>query len=307
MVSTMEPPSFTVIGMAQTKPFVIIAADPDTPTPQTRYLVSEFFALNPSPPEGIDNQTLVIDATSLQDFNISAHYGSHTPVLCEMSATIARPTPRLGHGSPEASPYKKGVGLVASQDLNLNVVKRAFEDASIPANLAIKFNPSALLEVTFPESTGKDVTLHAGIQLPRNSTAGPPTFSAIGDIGNGPFLIATVDPDAPTPQAPTSAQIRHFLAPNFFANGRPFTPVQSLDNGTAAISEFLQPTPPAGSDAHRYIFLLFKQPRGFNDQTLVTPATPIQLFNISTFAVATGLGDPIAGTFMLVAPDPPVA
>jgi hypothetical protein len=54
----------------------------------------------------------------------------------------------------------------------------------------------------------------------------------------------------------------------------------------------------------RYIFLLFKQPDGFNDQTVVTPNTPTSLFNISAFAQEVGLGDPIAGTFMLVAPDP---
>ncbi|KAG6887358.1 hypothetical protein C0992_012661 [Termitomyces sp. T32_za158] len=101
-----------------------------------------------------------------------------------------------------------------------------------------------------------------------------------------------------------SAQIRHFLGPNFFAECVTEGHVHDLVNRTAAISEFLQPTPPAGSDAHRYIFLLFNQPTGFNAQTLVTPTTPITLFNISAFAEATGLGNPIAGTFMLVAPDP---
>ncbi|KAG6876350.1 hypothetical protein C0992_013286 [Termitomyces sp. T32_za158] len=140
-----------------------------------------------------------------------------------------------------------------------------------------------------------------------SATAGPPTFSAIGDIGFGPFVIATVDPDAPTPQDPTSAQIRHFLGPNFFPPQDTTSRDEPLTNRTPALSEFLQPTPPAGSDAHRYIFLLFNQPENFNAQRLVTPTTPIDLFNISEFAAATGLGDPIAGTFMLVAPDPTAA
>ncbi|KAG6872122.1 hypothetical protein C0995_012776 [Termitomyces sp. Mi166 len=174
----------------------------------------------------------------------------------------------------------------------------------IPTDLFINFNPKALLEVTFPQPTGEPITLHAGIQLPRNATAGPPTFSAIGDIGMGPFVIATVDPDAPTPQDPTNAQIRHFLGPNYFTESSPARGAEALVNRTAAISEFRQPTPPAGSDPHRYIFLLFNQPTEFNGQTLVTPTTPTNLFNISAFAAATGLGDPIAGTFMLVGPDP---
>jgi len=133
--------------------------------------------------------------------------------------------------------------------------------------------------------------------------------------------VAAVDLDAPTPQAPTSSQIRHFLGGNFIRS-----PSKSflLSNTTPAISEFRQPTPPAGSDPHRsvfmyclrsekinklqiirYVFLLFPQPKDFNQQTIVTPTTPVQLFNISQFASAVGLGEPIGGTFMLVGPPPP--
>ncbi|KAJ7202157.1 phosphatidylethanolamine-binding protein [Mycena pura] len=109
-------------------------------------------------------------------------------------------------------------------------------------------------------------------------------------------VISTVDPDAPTPQDPNMAQIRHFLAGNFInEDGR-------LVNNTPAVSEFKQPTPPAGSDAHRYIFLLWRQSPEFARQTLINSTTPISLFNISQFAAAVDLGEPIAGTFMLVAP-----
>ena len=154
------------------------------------------------------------------------------------------------------------------------------------------------------------------------ATAGPPHFSVLGPANQGPFVVAAVDLDAPTPQAPTSAQIRHFLGGNFIRS-----PSKSflLSNTTPAISEFRQPTPPAGSDPHRsvtacylrgeknrqtlkfirYVFLLFRQSKDFNQQTLVTPTTPIQLFNISQFASAVGLGEPIGGTFMLVGPPPP--
>ncbi|KXN88546.1 OV-16 antigen [Leucoagaricus sp. SymC.cos] len=192
------------------------------------------------------------------------------------------------------------VALAASaQDTSITRVKQAFNAANIPADLSIKFDPTALLEVTFPQANARPITIHAGQQLPRNSTAGPPSFNLINTRARGRFVVAVVDPDAPTPQDPTSAQIRHFLGGNFVkGNGG------LLSNSTPAISNFLQPTPPAGSDAHRYIFLVFNQPNGFNGQTEVTPATPISLFNISAFAQDVGLGNPIAGTFMLVAPDP---
>jgi len=188
-----------------------------------------------------------------------------------------------------------------AQDTSLKAVKAAFDATNLPAEIFITFDPTVLLEVTFPE-TGAPITLHAGENVPRNDTVGPPTFRVVGDAGNGPFVVAAVDPDAPTPQDPTSAQIRHFLGGNFFA--KKLETGSLLVNVTPAISEFRQPTPPAGSDAHRYTFLLFKQPLGFNQQTLVTPATPISLFNISAFAEAVGLGNPIGGTFMRVAPDP---
>jgi len=191
---------------------------------------------------------------------------------------------------------------VSAQDTSVRTVKQAFDNANIPTDLHITFNPTALLEVTFPETGSRPITLHAGEQLRRNSTAGPPVFHVSDINSRGPFVVATVDPDAPTPQNPTSAQIRHFLGGNF-------TPGEGglLTNSTPAISEFRQPTPPAGSDAHRYIFLLFEQPAGFNQQTFVTSTTPTSLFNISAFAQEVGLGNPIAGTFMLVAPDPTTA
>jgi hypothetical protein len=82
------------------------------------------------------------------------------------------------------------------------------------------------------------------------ATAGPPHFSVLGPATQGPFVVAAVDLDAPTPQAPTSAQIRHFLGGNFIRS-----PSKSLllSNTTPAISEFRQPTPPAGSDPHRSV------------------------------------------------------
>ena len=53
-----------------------------------------------------------------------------------------------------------------------------------------------------------------------------------------------------------------------------------------------------------YVFLLFAQSAAFANQTEVNATTPIELFNISQFALDVGLGNPLGGTFMLVGPDP---
>ncbi|KAJ7781757.1 PEBP-like protein [Mycena maculata] len=191
------------------------------------------------------------------------------------------------------------LALVAvGQDVSIAAVEKAFFAANLPTNLSIVFKPTALIEVSLPQATGPPILLHAGIHVPRNDTAGPPTFHVVGDVGEGPFVVATVDPDAPTPQDPTEAQVRHFLGGNFFNHGG------LLVNATPAVSNWRQPTPPAGSPPHHYTFLLFKQSLEFATQTLVDSTTDVDNFNISAFASAVHLGNPFAGTFMLVAPEP---
>jgi phosphatidylethanolamine-binding protein (PEBP) family uncharacterized protein len=75
----------------------------------------------------------------------------------------------------------------------------------------------------------------------------------------GPFVVAAVDLDAPTPQLPNVSQIRHFLGGGFQLGARPDQDVWPLANTTPASTEFVQPQPPQGSDPHRYVALLNSQ------------------------------------------------
>lgn len=79
------------------------------------------------------------------------------------------------------------------------------------------------------------------------ATKGPPTYRLRGLRYPGPYVIASVDPDAPTPENPSVAQIRHYLGGNFKTVSRR----GDLKNDTEAITEFLQPSPPSYSSAHR--------------------------------------------------------
>ncbi|KAJ3567080.1 hypothetical protein NP233_g6596 [Leucocoprinus birnbaumii] len=205
-----------------------------------------------------------------------------------------------------------------AQDLSVAAVKRAFDNANIPTDLKINFNPKFLLEVVLPQPSGLPVLVHTGIQLPRNDTAGPPVFNLINpsnplgqNAGPGPFVIAAVDPDAPSPTNTSNAQVRHFLGGDFLPARLPIPGAGSvesplLSNTSAAISDWRQPTPTMGN--HRYVFLVFNQPNGFdaNSQAFVNATTPIQRWDVATFIQQVGLGEPIAGTFMMVAnPDSP--
>jgi len=214
--------------------------------------------------------------------------------------------------------------IACAKDTNLRTVQRAFQEASVAKDANITFDPSVILQVQFPQADGTLLDLTAGGHVPRNATANMPLFNLFSPAfkfpvrestepestepsssarGPGTFLVSMVDLDAPTPQQPNMSEIRHFLGPDFTLSPPKSDGLAPLTNSTPAISSFRQPTPPVGSDAHRYVFLIFSQPPGFDNQTLVTPQTPITNFSISKFAAATGLGNPLGGTFMLVAPD----
>lgn len=91
----------------------------------------------------------------------------------------------------------------------------------------------------------------------RTETAIPPRFAIKSPTAaqkRSTFVVSMIDLDAPTPQNPNVSQIRHFLGANFELqeSGRLSRfGVGLLANSTPALSGFLQPTPPAGSDPHR--------------------------------------------------------
>lgn len=177
------------------------------------------------------------------------------------------------------------VSVVSGHDASLKTVTRAFDAANVSVlptallsssltvcqitrDIQLPFHPKVLFDVTFPEPSGHPTTLHAGIQLPRNgelitrsrldsnahsfplATAGPPTFSIRTRLSfafGGPFVVAAVDPDAPS----GFAEVRHFLGGNFhLVHSRHET--KQLVNTTAVISTFQQPGPPPGDSPHRY-------------------------------------------------------
>jgi len=164
--------------------------------------------------------------------------------------------------------------------------------------------------------------MHQADRISRIATSRPPAFSlhapVPAEMGKGPFVVAIVDPDAPTPENPANGPVRHFLGGDFVLKDDGVT----LKNNTPAITEYVEPNPADGSQPHRSVglfpqwtsffcaltflsrcvFLLFKQPDGFKDQKEVTHDTAHPFFNVSGFAQKVGLGDPVAGTYVMVAP-----
>ncbi|KAJ1303590.1 hypothetical protein OPQ81_011773 [Rhizoctonia solani] len=194
-----------------------------------------------------------------------------------------------------ASPYAKYPTLAE--------VKEKFYSEGVVPDVLPSFNPTSFLYLTYTgnlsDGSNSKVVL-PGTNFVRNDTLIPPEISVQG-VKAGPYVVAIVDPDAPSRASPTLGQIRHLLAANFtVSNTRSKYVPQShiLKNATAAVSDYRPPTPPVGSGPHRYVALLYSQPKNFDVSFL--NVSDIRLFNISSFATRTGLGEPLAGTFLKV-------
>ncbi len=144
-------------------------------------------------------------------------------------------------------------------------VTNAFEEAQIVPDVLTSFTPSAILNVTFPESvivpgelislSGKLFPFFLFVSLfPVDSwyleTSTEPQFSLCSNdttLAKQTFVLEMVDPDARTNVS--VAQGRHFLGGGFvFSND-----YSKLVNTTPALSDYLGPEPLAGQSPHRYI------------------------------------------------------
>ncbi|TFY66554.1 hypothetical protein EVG20_g4530 [Dentipellis fragilis] len=181
-----------------------------------------------------------------------------------------------------------------------------FNDAHLVPDVVHSFNPSAILDVTFTDPTNnQEVQLVSGMELSTNQTLHEPKFFLTFDdqsLEDKTFVLAMVDPDAPTPQNTSLAQVRHIIAGDIHVSPGSNNHSQ-LVNSSAALTEYLNPSPPPGSDPHRYTILLFTEPDNFAAQAsglINSSADAVRTgFNLSTFASHVGLGDPVAGTFFL--------
>lgn len=124
---------------------------------------------------------------------------------------------------------------------------------------------------------------------------------------SSPLLLVMIDPDAPSPDAPSASNILHWMAPDMSAKtaAQDFGPLQGqavLTNSTPNVVPFAPPGPPATSSAHRYLLFLFEQPQGFAVPAQFTQFNAMTRtnFDFNAFIAAAALGAPIAVNFMYV-------
>lgn len=122
-----------------------------------------------------------------------------------------------------------------------------------------------------------------------------------------------IDPDAPTPNAPTASAILHWMATDLEAITAPqdFGPLRAqsvLMTMTPNPVPYAPPGPPPTSSAHRYLLFLFAQPANFAVPAAFAQfsATNRAKFDLNAFVSAAGLAAPLAVNFMYVSSQPAV-
>jgi len=167
--------------------------------------------------------------------------------------------------------------------------------AQIPEQFTTGFdNDTISLVVTYGANEVTD-----GEKLGLNDVQSAPTL-ALGDSSslnaNSRYIVIMIDPDAPSRANPTSANVLHWVKTDLRIRASTATNI-TADNATATFS-YAPPSPPQGSGEHRYVFLLYDQPRraGFALQGLPERRTG---FNVSAWREENGLAPAKAGTYFL--------
>ncbi|CAE6420458.1 unnamed protein product [Rhizoctonia solani] len=186
---------------------------------------------------------------------------------------------------------------------SLDQVKESFYEAHIVPDLISEFEPTSLLYLTYKSDSFKHKD--SGIVLPgkkfaKDVTSSPPEISFEGPGWPGPYVFFLLDPDAPSHSNPKWSEVRHMFAGNLTIEGDSERVPGSvvLGNSTEPVNDYMPPSPPPGSGFHRYVALLYAQPPDFDYSFLNT--SDRFGFNITQFSKKSGLGTPIAGTFLTV-------
>eukprot|EP00092_Neocalanus_flemingeri_P001235 GFUD01001317.1.p1 GENE.GFUD01001317.1~~GFUD01001317.1.p1 ORF type:complete len:189 (-),score=60.19 GFUD01001317.1:81-647(-) len=145
--------------------------------------------------------------------------------------------------------------------------------------------PSALLKATFTE--GNEANLGNTLQVSKTSTE--PSVQYADAVVGQKYTIAMVDPDAPSRENPRAAQWNHWLVTN--VEGEDLKSDNKVDG--KVLMKYNGPSPPAKSGPHRYVLIVYKQPRTINSRVSRNRAR----FDIGAFAKKNKLGNPVAGNF----------
>lgn len=169
-----------------------------------------------------------------------------------------------------------------------DVVKQFQKHNIIPDILTTA--PSELLEVSY--SNGAKAQL--GNELtPTQVKEKPAVKWAFKE--NSYYMLAMVDPDAPSRENPKMREWHHWLVGNILGC--------DIKQGEV-LSDYIGAGPPKGTGLHRYVFVVYRQPDNKCNFSKIAKLPSNSgnkrgKFSISKFAQQFSLGTPVAGNFFV--------
>ena len=117
------------------------------------------------------------------------------------------------------------------------------------------------------------------------------------------YIVIALDIDAPFPSFGVLGPILHWIQSGLKLEGGAEGIYTLQAPNDPFIANFIGAAPPPFSSAHRYIFLLYEQPEGFNGSKYA-PADGANMgngarmrFNLSAFERKANLGPPVAANY----------
>ena len=158
------------------------------------------------------------------------------------------------------------------------------------------YGRDGVLNVTVDGDNGPSISVSCGTKVPyHNAHWGDRATVAWARAKpkDSFYTLAMVDPDSPTPDTATG-EVLHYLEGNI-----PGLKLQNPDwaKGGDILSTYKVPSPPQGSDRHRYVYLLYEQPSHLDYSSFSGNSSTFK--SIGAFAEAYSLGDPVASNFFV--------
>lgn len=135
------------------------------------------------------------------------------------------------------------------------------------------------------------VVADKGVELTPTQVKHQPNVEWNPESADAYYTLIMTDPDAPSRAKPEIREWHHWLVVNI--------PGNALDKGEV-LSEYVGSGAPKDTGLHRYVFLLYKQPKKleFSEIHLKnTSAKGREKFSTKNFAEKYRLGVPVAGNF----------
>lgn len=115
------------------------------------------------------------------------------------------------------------------------------------------------------------------------------------------YLVVSLDIDAPYPSATVFSPILHWIQSGLTVN----TSTGQLTSSDPTVASYIGPAPPPLSSPHRYIFVLYEEPAGFDAAARAPadgkpfPTWPRVRFGTDDWAKEAGLGEALAVNYFV--------